>query len=119
MDIYMDLYKKKEISMDNFLSDKVREDDPVVEYMVKRLTGVKKIDYSKVDEKVIDTYIRVMEVIRDNPFSEPESVIKKSDDDIKKYVKFVVGLYHSKYMDEGLEEAKSRSGHIPNRHEYI
>lgn len=117
---YDDLYEKISISEYDFIDEVVSEDDPVVDYAIKRLTKRdKEIDFNNLKLETVLTYIKVMESINENYNASPEDIVDRSPREIRKYVAFIVSNYKGKYFDEDIMSVGMEDSGIPGQAEYI
>lgn len=98
------IYTDIDISIDDFLEDSVEENDPVKEYILARLTDNKKqIDYGKLQQSTVLTYLKCMEWIYENLEKTPKKILEECPKDIKKYVDFIISGYYGTYCCEDVE----------------
>lgn len=117
---YDDLYEKISISEDDFIDEVVSEDDPVVDYAIKRLTKRdKEIDFNKLKLETVLTYIKVVTCINENYNASPEYIVDRSPKDVRKYVSFIVSNYKGKYFDEDITSVGMEDAGVPGQAEYI
>lgn len=106
MDLVLDkLYTNINISVDDFLEDSVRDDDPVIKYILYRLANSsEKVDYETLESSTVLTYLKTMEWIYNNMMLvSPKVLVETAPANIKKYVDFIVSGYYGTYFEEDVE----------------